>query len=477
MPWVPALALFLILAAYQWSFGFGMGAGDYAQYFSHAMALVHGRPYTDIGYIFTSYNPWVGPRAEPPGLPLTLYPIFALFGPNMVLVRLLMIASALAFVLLAARYFALRSGVWVGAAVAAITGVSFEALYATSGVFSDLAFGAFIWAVILLADGSEEWTGRRIAGITLLGLGAVAYRTAGAAIVPAMVLFAIVNRGALGRRALIPAVLWAIIGITAAAMLGTLQSFESVLSLRPQSILWNIRMSASVYPYGIFEASLYPFGSSVLNAAYHLLVIALLALGLIPWLWHRRRSFLAALIVAYCAMLLLMPMIETRYLWPLFPLVAFGIVNAVRILAAAAWPSASFPADRIAFVTAITIATVAAVMHVSQPRREGLVEQPEVRDLFAWVSSVKAQSPRVMFSNPRVLTWETGVPAMSTFKASVPESLAELRRQRITHVVVGDMGVDPALNDSVRGLVAASPDRFTLVYKNPAFSVFKVKPW
>ena len=105
--WLIAFLIpFAALAVHQWGWGPPTDAGDYAQYLLHAKALVEGRPYADTGYIFHP-DAWViGPRAYPPGLPLTLAPFVALVGVHSRLFRLLMLANVVAFAYLAARRLA-----------------------------------------------------------------------------------------------------------------------------------------------------------------------------------------------------------------------------------------------------------------------------------------------------------------------------------------------------------------------------------
>ena len=67
-----------LLVAWHWHYGPLAEFGDWAQYMLHADALRHGRSYGDIGYIFTSRNPFIGPPVQPPGLPAVLVPLLAL---------------------------------------------------------------------------------------------------------------------------------------------------------------------------------------------------------------------------------------------------------------------------------------------------------------------------------------------------------------------------------------------------------------
>jgi len=67
--WLLALAPFVVLMARQWSYGCGLVCGDYAQYYLHADALLHGRSYSDIGYIYNSRLLVLGKPDELKALP------------------------------------------------------------------------------------------------------------------------------------------------------------------------------------------------------------------------------------------------------------------------------------------------------------------------------------------------------------------------------------------------------------------------
>lgn len=53
--------------------------GDFSQYVHHAVNIVEGRPYADIGHI-RNLTVFVGPHAYPPVFPLVLAPVYSLFG-------------------------------------------------------------------------------------------------------------------------------------------------------------------------------------------------------------------------------------------------------------------------------------------------------------------------------------------------------------------------------------------------------------
>lgn len=59
------------------------GGGDFALYMMHAQNLLHGRAYAATNFLFNPANAIMSPAAYPPGYPLLLAPVLALFGPSL----------------------------------------------------------------------------------------------------------------------------------------------------------------------------------------------------------------------------------------------------------------------------------------------------------------------------------------------------------------------------------------------------------
>lgn len=469
--WAAAMLPFLFLAIRQWSFGYGMTAGDYAQYLLHAAAVSRGDHYGNIGYIFTQYNPLIGPPAEPPGLPLTLAPILALAGANLTLIRLIIAGSAAVFLALCGRYVARREGFWVAAGVVMLTGVALETQYATSNVLSDLGFAALVWGVIACADANGAWTWRRVAIVTVLGLLAIAYRTAGVALVPAMVLFAIVSRE---RRSLVPVGVWGGLGLVVVIVVRAEAMLAGMLRVNVVTLAHTALANALAYRSAIFDALLRPTPSRLINGAYFVIAACLVMLGAVQWLRRSWRSFLFCFVVAYVAMLLVAPVRESRYLWPLFPMVELWLLLGLKTFVAVLRPNRP-RAERVVLATAAVISACAIGVHLTKPAPVSFPDLPPVRRLFAEVQQIaRQQRMRAVFVNPRVLTWNTRVPAMGTFIATPQQTLSELEAKRISHVIVGDMGTAPAADSSVRRVIEMFPQRFTRVYSDSVFAIYRV---
>jgi hypothetical protein len=63
---------------------------------------------------------------------------------------------------------------------------------------------------------------------------------------------------------------------------------------------------------------------------------------------------------------------------------------------------------------------------------------------------------------------------MGEFAARPDIGIAELRAQRITHVVIGEPGsIAPNIPPAMRALVAERPSYFVQEYANPTFTVYR----
>ena len=80
-----------------------------------------------------------------------------------------------------------------------------------------------------------------------------------------------------------------------------------------------------------------------------------------------------------------------------------------------------------------------------------------------------------MAPRPRVLAWETGVPTTGTITRLPPdETLMELERLGISHLVVGEPHVGVDATRIVRRLREEFPCRFDEPFRNGSFTVYRL---
>jgi hypothetical protein len=472
---------FLVLAAYHWRELPPLEASDYAQYLLHARALVEGRPYGDAGYIHTDANPLIGPAVLPPGYPLALAPVVAVAGVRSTLVRLPAIAGMCIFLLVAWKALARRHDALLTAGAVLMTGIAIELGRATIVSGADLGLAALLWTMVYVADGEQPWDTRRTAAIVLLGFAAMAFRLAGVVVIPALLLYGLTRPAGARLRPLLVTLIW----ITPPALL-LLSGRVAIPTAFTYSLSWgaiwaDVIDKLTTYRYALFESLLYPFSWRLANAVYHAAALPLVLLG--AWRMGRlhRREFLGALFAAHVVMLLLVTVDEPRYVWVFYPVGALAMLLGLgRVMA---WlPGVSATRARSAGIAlAVAVALLAGARDLLRAHPDTLLGRPEVRAVIALLRDERStQDPsrpaRAVFMNPRVMALESDVPSMGLPRLPPAALLAELDRGRITHVIVGDLGMFPRQHAALAAAVAAYPRRFELIYENATFQVYRVRP-
>jgi hypothetical protein len=116
----------------------------------------------------------------------------------------------------------------------------------------------------------------------------------------------------------------------------------------------------------------------------------------------------------------------------------------------------------------------AVLTNLGKPSYPAFTENRGFVDVVQWVRSESQVAPlRVAFFSPRVLTLETGVPAMPWFSRSPEVTIAELRQHSITHVIIGDFGVAARGWKSMEETIRSRPTEFELVHRGEDFSVYR----
>ena len=467
-----SLLPFLVLTAIHWAVGPIIGRSDYAQYLLHAEALLQGRSYTDIGFIFSAHAPFAGPEAYPPGLPVTLLPILAAFGRNAAILKLLMIVCVIGWLWCAARYLEKGCGIWIACGAVMMTGIAIENSFATNVVNSDLGFAALIWALLLSADAEGDWTWRRALIVLLLGTAAMAYRVVGLAAVPALLLYAVMRWRHGARWAMAPVLVWGGIAIAALSVLPITSQYQHTVFSDPASLPSRVEQNIRPLRAGALEAMLYPLPNEWLNDAYHAVALVLVGIGAVAFLRRNRVNYLVCFMVSYTGLLLIAPAAVARYWWPLFPVFTAWLLTGVEQLTRLA--RAPRFAVHAPFALALLLALGAVPVSAARPAPATLPENADVQALFETLRNLPgAQRFRVYFVNPRVMTLETGIAAMPFIGVTEVELLSQLRAKAITHVVSGTIGTGREAQRTLLTTIGQNPQLFAPIYHNDTFTLYR----
>jgi hypothetical protein len=175
-------------------------------------------------------------------------------------------------------------------------------------------------------------------------------------------------------------------------------------------------------------------------------------------------------------MLLTVPVDDGRYLWPLFPILAFGLLNGGRVIVARMRPGMIVTHQhRVVFIATAALVLSSMLFRPSEEPQGSLASVAAVQEVFDHLRTAASTDDqmRVAFVKPRILSWETRIPAMGTFIGSPDSILETLRRNRITRVVLGDHGLSPRADAAFRAAVAQTPEAFHLQFENEGFSVYR----
>ncbi len=428
---------FLLLALAHWNEQPSVFSGDWAQYILHARALADGRSYGDIGYLYSPLAWTIGPRAYPPGLSLTILPLLTFGEHAMAAMRVLMIVSALGFLVMAARRLSYAVHPALAALAVGWCGVMLELDRASVQVLSDLGFCFFCWWVLAEVDAPEEWNNWRIVRVVMAGFGAMAYRVVGVAVPVAVFLYLFLAPPRHRRPLLVVLGIWGLCGLAVLAVAPQLIPRQFLASGLPS--LGAIAEQLKEWRHPISEAQGYPFGPGMLSNIYHLVATLLTLVGAIALLRRNGRSALPMLAVVYAVVLLAVRVFDIRYFWPLFPVIVAAQLEGTLWLLR----RVGLAAESVQLRTVATLSLVLAGTVVWRDRSSevvaGFEAHADAKELmeYARQSVARGESPRFLFANPRVLTLETGVPAMGLVTAKPSVVMRELIRLRITHVVVG----------------------------------------
>jgi hypothetical protein len=454
---------FIALSARSLRQGISAVLGDYAQYLLHAAALLHGKPYTDTGYLFSPYN-GIGPIAYPPGTSLLLLPVFSLTGVSLRVSQYVAVAwSALALVIgfsLLNRFVGRKYA--IGAA--AVLGVSL--VYTVP--LSDALFAAAIWGLIVLTDGVDRpWSMSRVLAISALGAAAILLRTSGLALIPAMAGYAVLHRRRLGIKPFVPAAVWSVAFLALSRVLPILGSYTADVKQGQTSFVGRVAGNIVTYRDALETALLFPAPWPMVNHVYHAAMFACLIVGVLRLFKAWWNSFTALVLFFYGGLLLSYWYSVSRYALPLFPiaLVACG-VGADALLALTPLTKRGRHATLIALCVIVT--GMSTVRQLREPAPLTF-EATDSQQLFDWIERC-ASSGHVMFVNPRVLVLRTGVPAMPPLNASDSVIAGEMNRLGITHVILGTPYADAAI-ESMRAYVSRHRADFRLSFRSGTYEV------
>ena len=228
------------------------------------------------------------------------------------------------------------------------------------------------------------------------------------------------------------------------------------------------------------KATSIPFFWKLANDGFHIVSLSIAGAGLITWTrrnWHSAACLFA---VFYVAALGSTWAQTDRYLIPLYPLLLFGLFAGLRAAIGrirSGWSSVALSSATLGI--AGIIALLGTIEILRQPRPVDLSRDSDTLELVSYVRQIGVLETevRVLAPRPRTLAWETGIPTAEPFsEAGLDETLVELERLRITHVVLAAPHTGVGEREAVTRLLEEFPCRFDLAFGNGSYTVYRLAP-
>jgi hypothetical protein len=468
--------------------------GDSTLYITHAANLVEGRPYAASHFVL---NPqyFVAPAAYPPGYPVLLAPVFAVFGYSAFALKVQMVLF-LVGILAATALLARRSLSPIGTAAAvALMGFQPMMWLLNYAPLSDLPFALFVLLALWTyerARRSDEGPGARGRGTRwaiatgALVYAAVATRSFGL-ILPGVFLLADLVAWRRPSRAFLVSTVVVVVLVAAQQVLFDLgagaRSGPVVASTAPDlgyaSLLRGLVTGLDEVPANVAE-SLWVYGrdfmylwengvSRLLRNGVALLAVLLAAVGLADRLRSERRP-MDVFVVVYSLTLLPWSFQWFRYLVPILPLFFYYGVVGARLVAGR---MGRFGRPFLVGIACVLLASYAgAYLRPDFVNLEREMSGRPAREVYAFLRAHAPADATIVGSDARQVGFFTGRSATELHSGPAAEQLRYIDGLAADYLLAGP----PSRSAVEAALVEQHPERFEERLSNELFVLYQVRP-
>lgn len=444
--------------------------GDFAHYVHHAKNIAEGRSYSATGYIYNPLNPAKGPRAYPPGFPVSIALTYRAFGLNLTAYKVQLVLVFVASLAVTASLFART--LKEPAVLVYVIAIGFCPVFwrLKDSILSEHLFMLLWYTAILAADrcyqqeSLRDVSWRRAALLGLLVYLTYSVRTIGIVLLPAVVLTELAVAKRLTR-----------FGVTAVATAAGLIVLEKLLlpsagqgyleQLRFLS--WqSVRENLSDNGWAFVAMWRNGYSENVSDDVGRLLSLV----AVVGWgrEFLRKPPFLAIAVLGYLGLAVVWPSASgVRMIAPLLPAYLYFLLSGIKTLAPRPW----IERTGVALLLAFTVASYAGWYRQADYGPLEGVESPTTVELFQFVREHTTDEDVCLFFKPRVLALYTGRRATAYPREGEEDSLwPYLKSVGVTVVIVNthprDRDAEFLLSRDPRGLVE--------VWRNDAFRVYRL---
>lgn len=449
---------------------------DFALYMLHANNIVSGSEYEDTGFIYNDLAPTYSPQSYPPGFPLLLAPVQAIFGTNFLVDKIYLLCFFLLFLWLV--YIWLKD--------------KLDTIYVTGIVFI-LAFSPFLWqlresvlsdipaavatmAAVLFFEKflqTKRWDHLLYAGLFIYFTYAI--RTAGIVVLPAVIVFAVFNRFDKWKR-----VLWL---IPFFCLLAWLQSIIFVQHNSYLNIVFHVyqQMSfAEIMTLAGEAIKNYFFAFSDLHiGAYHNILFNSIAfyLGFVLFLAGfikkciKQMGFVEWLFLGNLCIVVFWPSYQgLRFFIPVLPFYLYYGMLGLNMLPGLRIQKTVFGL----LILCIAISFVSFYTNADYKQSPYLLTGSESTDLFTFIKSSTPNDATIMAAKPRAVCLMTGRNGIVFPDGDYENQFSEnVSQHQVNYVLINNY---PGFPNYITTENAEITFQFKKVFSNYHWVLYQVNP-
>jgi len=407
---------------------------DFALYIQHARNIAAHIPYSETGYIYNPHNPAIGPRAYPPGFPLLLAPVVAVFGLELVPMKVVIVLCFLGALLMLPRVFQRDLPPRFTAAFILVLGLNPYFWDFKDEVLSDIPF---LFFTLLSLYAFQR--GRKVPLAGLAAAAAIATRTLGVVLIPCFIVSDLLQLRRVRRETVLAC------GIAIALLLlqrlfgaqdgSYFDTFTVTPAVVGRNIVNYLRALSDIWDNGY---------TGIGRKLVFLVTVGLAGFGYFRALRgtgeSRGPTVVEIFPVLYVIPVILWPAYQgTRFLIPLIPFYLYYCLLGIRGLEIALAPRRHVAVACLAIVALVYGARYSTLRYGPLP--DG-VTAPESVELFRFVKQNTAAQDIFVFSKPRALALFAGRRAAAPFTPDDPCRLWRyITEIGATYVITGPDGV------------------------------------
>ena len=447
---------------------------DFAMYLMHARNIAEGHTYDQTGYIYNDLAPAYAPQSYPPGFPLLIAPVYAIFGYDFMPYKIFILLLFLVWLVVIYRYLRDKMPELYALAVIAILGFNPFLWEMRNSILSDIPAALFFTLAIVLTE--KAFTGNKITDWIIAGCViyfSYAIRSTGIVLLPAAVIAGLFYKNTRRLKLLIPVIVFFLLIPVQSLLFHQEGSYFTIIANTltgdgAAGIADQVRQFSVWYFDSFKDFFIGSYHNLFTNSVLFYAGFSAATLGFIFSL-RKKVTTAEIAVVLYVGVILLWPAFQGfRFFVPLMPLYLLYIVVALQ----------QIKKEKIGRIAASAFMVLMIAVYISYyitadygtPKYN--IEASENKEVFNYIRSTTEDHALIMSEKPRAFCLETGRRGIVFPDPAYADSLQScIRENNVEFIATSKFNL---ITNYPMKEILSDHEHFQLVYENKAGYLFRV---